>query len=206
MDNYEALWEKLGARRVASSHMDTYRGKASVHDAFIREVKSACGANESGRPLIMAYGSAKFAAGGHGRPAVPTTTAYKRMSLRVKTVLIDEFRTTQRSAFSLKRMRSPKDARGLEMRGFKCCEHNTDLKFCLQGKHIQGARIVKSQNKTNEVWMSRDGNAGLNIRNILARGNRPVGLRRPRTKQHVPILAPLHGATETTDETTADAT
>jgi hypothetical protein len=183
--NYDALWEVLGAKRASSCRMDVYAGKARVLDAFARELKVATKAESRGRPVVVAYGSAKFAPGGHGRPSVPTTMAYKRMSLRVRTELVDEFRTTQRSAFSFARMRTPVGADGQGQRGFKCCGHNTDLELLAQGRHMRGAKA-----EGGEVWMSRDGNASLNLRNILARGNRPHALRRDATpnQQHRPYI------------------
>lgn len=179
MDSYDAVWAVMGQHRVASSGLDVYAGKAACLDRFMMELKAACGARRRGRSMELAFGSAKFSTNRPGCIATPTTTAFKRARLRAdRTVLVDEFRTTAFSAFSFRRMRDMKDGTGAVMRGFKCCGHSTDLELCGLGRHMSGATVRRMLDGTEVVVMSRDGNAALNLRNILARGTRPRSLRR----------------------------
>jgi len=53
-----------------------------------------CGAFIPIKPMVVAYGAAKFAPGGHGERAMPKSRAFKECVKRLKAVLVEEFRTT----------------------------------------------------------------------------------------------------------------
>jgi hypothetical protein len=173
MANYDKLWAILGAKRFSSDRMDLYINKARALDRFLGEMESRLrmdGIRAKTRRLVVSYGSAKFAPNSKGCPSVPTTTAYKRMNRMFETKLTNEHGTTKYGAFCFKELDDIHDMNGYVMRGSKCCRNNIDLELFNAGHHLSGARLTRDG---TGVIVSRDGNAALNIRNLLARGVRP---------------------------------
>ena len=109
---------------------------------------------------VLAYGSAKFAPGGKGELSVPTSRAYKECSYRLKTVLVDEFRTSKihwedGSILQLVKKGMHKDAP--VVRGWLWC-HSTIMR--------------KSK------FVNRDLNAAINILHCATLPSRPLALQR----------------------------
>jgi hypothetical protein len=65
-----------------------------VFARFLNRVEAAADVSGS-RPTVLAYGSAKFAPGGKGEPAVPTSRAFKECASRFDCRVVSEFRTTR---------------------------------------------------------------------------------------------------------------
>jgi len=82
------LWDLYLQRKWRDQTLRLYGGKKRAFANFFNRLNL----NEN---TIVAFGSAKFAPTGKGELTVPTTRAYKELSYRVKTILIDEFRTTK---------------------------------------------------------------------------------------------------------------
>ena len=105
---------------------------------------------------ILAFGAAKFAPGGKGEVSVPTTRAFKECTYRVKTVPVDEFRTSKiywkDQSLLQKVVKRVPDSKMVDIRGLLWC--------C-------------STNETNK-FVNRDHNAAINILRISRQPVRPM--------------------------------
>ena len=84
----EKLWDTYLQRKWRDQTLRLYGGKKRTFSNFFNSLKLDTN-------TIVAFGSAKFAPTGKGELSVPTTRAYKELSYRCKTILIDEFRTSK---------------------------------------------------------------------------------------------------------------
>jgi hypothetical protein len=91
-EHMDAVWKEMFKRRWARQRLRLYGGKKRAFARFFNGIENA---DSTGRPVIVAYGSAKFAPGGKGEVSVPVERAYKECSYRFKTAVVDEFRTTK---------------------------------------------------------------------------------------------------------------
>jgi len=152
MDAFDKLWAEYMKPRWARQRLRLYGGKQRVFATFLNRVKDEATHEGGGKPVAVAYGSAKFAAGGRGEVSVPTSRAYKECASRFETVLIHEFRTTRVSAQDgslLKAVRSRQ--KGCEVRGLLWYDSTNVSKF-----------------------VDRDLNAALNIRWCAVLPVRPI--------------------------------
>lgn len=149
------LWDEYMKPRWARQRLRLYGGKKRVFAKFFNKLSAM--APDSCR-IVVAYGSAKFAPGAVGRPAVPTTRAYKECSYRFATVPVCEFRTTavHHSTGQLLQKVSSRDT----------------------GKTVRGLLWCGSTNQTIGKFVNRDLNAAINIRRCLVLEERPVELQR----------------------------
>jgi len=149
----EAVWSEYFKKRWRQQRFRLYGGKKRVFSKFLNRLG----------PLdntVLAYGSAKFAPGGKGELSVPTSRAFKECSYRVKTVLVDEFRTSKihwedGSILQLVKKGMQKDAP--VVRGLLWC-HSTIME--------------KSK------FVNRDRNAAINILHCATLSSRPLALQR----------------------------
>lgn len=89
LENYDALWTEYLKPRWANQRLRLYGGKKRVFARFFNKLVVP------GKRTVVAYGAAKFAPGGRGEVAVPTTRAFKECRHRFLTVPVDEFRTSK---------------------------------------------------------------------------------------------------------------
>jgi hypothetical protein len=150
---HDTLWAEYLKPRWARQRLRLYGGKKKLFATFFNGVAANAAAAE-GKPVVVAYGAAKFAPGGGGEMAVPTTQAFKKCVQRFKTVLVDEFRSTMVNAGDGTIMKMVESKRkNAEVRGLMWCGSTNNGKF-----------------------VNRDLNAALNIRRCLALPTRPLEL------------------------------
>lgn len=153
LELHDQLWAEYLKPRWANQRLRLYGGKKRVFASFLNRVERQAMAGD-GKPLVVAYGAAKFAPGGRGELAVPTSRAYKECLARFRTVLVDEFRSTMVNAFDGSVMKQVWSRRkGAAVRGLMWCGSTNNGKF-----------------------VNRDLNAALNIRRCLASPVRPMEL------------------------------
>ncbi len=87
-DVEDALWKVYLHRKWRDQTLRLYGGKKRAFANFLNRLNL----DEN---TVVAFGSAKFAPTGKGELSCPTTRAYKEMSYRSKTILIDEYRTSK---------------------------------------------------------------------------------------------------------------
>ena len=173
------LCAALGHKKGARNKMAVYIGKRRSIDAFLRGVPIRRGVK-----LVVAFGNAKFRPAGVGTvvPA-PCSLAYQRVCLWADDVVPqDEFRTTKYSHYGkceledvIVQTAGPRGRR-VTSRGLKRCTTQRTLGLLRMHKLPAGWR--EDPTRPGSTLVSRDGNAALNIRELLARGNRPRWLRR----------------------------
>jgi hypothetical protein len=134
-----AIWSEYLKKHWRQQRFRLYGGKKRVFANFLNRL----GPLEN---TVLAYGSAKFASGGQGEMSVPTSRAFKECSYIVKTVLVDEFRTSkihwEDNSILQKVQKRNKDGQITTVRGLLwCCSTN--------------------QNKSK--FVNRDLNAAINI-------------------------------------------
>lgn len=153
------LWIEYLRPRWAQQRMRLYGGKKRVFARFFNEVERGA---QPGQRTVIAYGSAKFAPGGKGELAVPTSRAYKECSYRFATVPVCEFRTTKvhHGTWTVLQRVVKQNGRGRgDVRGLLWYSSTTPI--------------------GTSKFVNRDVNAALNIRHCLI-NNRPEMLtRRP---------------------------
>eukprot|EP00894_Picocystis_sp_ML_P001206 jgi/Pico_ML_1/51723/g289.t1 len=92
-ETYDELWAEYLKIRWANQQLRLYGGSTRVLATILKHVaREAAGA--AGKPLVVAYSTAKFALSGRGKLAAPTSRAFKECVQRFKPVLVDELRTT----------------------------------------------------------------------------------------------------------------
>jgi len=155
IDTRDALWDEYLKPRWAESRLRVYGGKKRTFANFYNSIINA----DKSKPVLVAYGSAKFAPTGKGEIAVPVSRAYKECASRMKTIPTDEFRSTavhhkDDSVLQyVKRADTDKKVRGL----LWCCSTSRDG----EGKFV-----------------NRDRNAAINILRCLVLPQRPASLTR----------------------------
>ena len=112
-----------------------------------------------GKKTVVAYGAAKFAPGGKGEMAVPTSRAFKECSYRFLTVPVDEFMTT-------------KMYNGDKQTVLKAVQRRDT------GATVRGLLWCDSSTKDQSKFVNRDLNAALNIRDCFMARSRPAMLSR----------------------------
>jgi hypothetical protein len=156
------LWVAYLRPHWAQQRLRLYGGKKRVFALFFNKV--AAGA-QPGQRTIVAFGSAKFEAGGKGEVSVPTTRAYKECCYRFITKATSEHLTTKKhygTGDLLQLVRRKSD--GKIIRGLLWCDSTYERKF-----------------------INRDENAALNIRMCLMMPDRPDALKfgQPKCRQKV---------------------
>ena len=149
ISNSEVLWVEYLKRRWARQRFAVHSGKTSVINKFLSSLQ-----DESGRRTVIAYGSAKFSSTNKGELAAPTTRLYNACVRHYKTVLVDEFRTTQIHYKTDERLSKVYED-GKEVRGLRWCSSTIGCKF-----------------------IDRDINAALNMLRCYMCEERPQALRR----------------------------
>ena len=176
-DGNGALWAAYGHKKVPRCNMATYVGKTRALDRFLGSIPIRRDVR-----LEVSYGSARFPVAMPGTlvPS-PCSLAYRRVCVWAdKVTLQDEFHTTKKSFFGhtvLEDVEVQTGGRRRKLRGLKRCTTQRTLRLHRRGLLPQGWREDETRPRT--LLISRDGNAALNIREPLARGNRPRWLRRP---------------------------
>lgn len=172
-----ALWAGIGHKKTARVKMAVYAGKRRALDAFLRSVPVRRDVR-----LVVAYGNAKFRPAARGtRVPAPCSLAYQRVCVWADEVVpMDEFRTTMYSYYGKTKLEDVivQNAQGrrVTLRGLKRCTTQRTLRLLRQRQLPAG--WMEDPSKQGTTLVSRDGNAALNIREPLARGNRPRCLRR----------------------------
>eukprot|EP00798_Chlamydomonas_sp_ICE-L_P017265 gene17265-23582_t len=92
----DTLYAEYSKSCWSEQRLRLYGGKKRVFAKFLNRVeKGKSGDLPDTRPVVLAYGSAKFAPTGRGELSVPTSTAFKECKNRFECVLVDEFRTSK---------------------------------------------------------------------------------------------------------------
>jgi hypothetical protein len=147
-NHQDAIWEEYFKPRWARQRLRLYGAKKRVFSKFFNEIES----RDAGSRVVVAYGGAKFAAGGKGEVSVPTSRAFKECSLRFPTIVVDEFRTT------------------------KVFEEDDSILGRVQLKRFKGKATVLRDllwSSTKNKFVGRDLNAALNILRCATLPNRP---------------------------------
>ena len=176
-EHNEALWRELGDRRLARSRMVTYMKKTAALDGFVNRLK---GSTESLPERVVGCGFPSYNCNAGGCQSAPTTAAFKRLRMGMRTVPVDEFRTSKRcpecdGALVAPRKRNENGVL-VEVRGIRLCGSTT----CLE---LRGDRVYTREPARwrNNVRYNRDGVGAANIMRCagLANAERPLCLRRP---------------------------
>lgn len=173
----EALWRELGDRRLARSRMVVYMEKTAALDGFVNRLKKC---TKSLPERVVGCGFPSYNCNAGGCQSAPTTAAFKRLRMGMRTVPVDEFRTSKRcphcdGALAAPRKRNEK-GKLIEVRGIRLCGSTT----CLE---LRGDRVYTRDpgRWRNNVRYNRDGVGAANIMRCagLANAERPPCLRRP---------------------------
>jgi hypothetical protein len=141
--------------RWARQRFRLYGAKKRVFANFFNTIAN----KDPSKRVVVAYGSAKFAPGGRGELAVPTTRAYKECRHRFPTAMVDEFRTTKISSID-----------------DKVLEQVQRLKHKGKGSNTVLRGLLWSS--TSNKFVNRDRNAALNILRCATLAVRPSILTR----------------------------
>ncbi|PNH08370.1 hypothetical protein TSOC_005131 [Tetrabaena socialis] len=157
----EARWEEAMKPRWAQMRLRLYGGKKRVLSRFFNEIARGQGGADS-RPVVIAYGAAKFAPGGKGELSVPTSGVFKACQERFPTYLVDEFRTTK--------IHHVDDSllQGVGERRWKGDNVKT----------VRGLLWCGSTNEKKSKFINRDFNGAMNIRRCFVSAERPAILDR----------------------------
>ncbi len=164
----DALWKESLKKRWREQRFRLYGGKKRVFANFIN------GLNPD-HNTVLAYGSAKFAPGGKGEVSVPVSQAYKECTFRMKTVLVDEFRTT---------MVHWKDDTILKKVGLLEVKEEKQVTKNVRGLLWCGLDPVSTIEKGK--FVNRDLNAAINIYRCAVSLDRPEALDRTLQKVSLP--------------------
>jgi len=88
--------------------------------------------NQRDKNIVIAYGSASFVSSSRSEIAAPTSSIYKKMSQRFRTILTDEFNTSRICNKCKCELRNVKDQNNNIIRDFKYCESN----ICLESRFV----------------------------------------------------------------------
>jgi hypothetical protein len=168
-----SLWTEYLKRRWAAQRLRLYGGKKRVFANFLNRVEASC---PKDKKTVMAFGSAKFAPGGKGEVSVPTSRAFKECSYRFPTISVDEFRTSRVFHGDLSTLldcvgtKDTNNKKETRLRGLLwCCSTN----------------ITKNKPHPG-LFVNRDLNAAINIRQCALLPKRPPMLDRSKTKEALP--------------------
>jgi hypothetical protein len=168
------LYAEHSKARWAQQRMRLYGGKKRVFATFLNRVEQGeLGKELYSRPVVMAYGSARFAPGGKGELAVPTSAAYKQCATRFRCVAVDEFRTTQLSHVDgthMQKVAVPSDPKLAGAQG--------PAEMKRRDVVVRGLLWCGSTSE-NGKFVNRDMNAAINILKCGTSASRPSWLRRP---------------------------
>jgi hypothetical protein len=163
--NREAIWKEYLKPRWAQQRLRLYGGKKRVFANFFNAME-----RKLQGPVYVAFGAAKFAPGGKGEVAAPTSRAFKECCHRFPTVAIDEFRTS------------------------KISNEDDSVLQQVQRRSSNGNRRTTAirgllWSTTTCKFVGRDKNAALNILRCAVSNKRPVALDRKsasgRIEQHI---------------------
>ena len=159
LKHFDSLWSEYLQHKWARQRLRLYGGKKRVFAKFFNDMQNV----DLSKPVVIAYGSAKFAPGGPNEVSVPTTRAFKECKYKIPTIVTNEFRST---------IVHHEDDSILQY--IKRRDTNTTLR---------GLLWCNSPN--NNKFVNRDLNAALNIRRCAINPIRPAIL------QRLPTNAPL---------------
>lgn len=167
----ETLYAEYSKDRWAQQRMRLYGGKKRVFANFLNRVEKGKKVNGTfdTRPIVLAYGSAKFAPTGNGELSVPTSRAFKECHYRFKCKLVDEFRTSRTYH---------KDGTLLQQVGV-CSDpkvSGTETEEC--GQRTVRGLLWCGSTSDNGKFVNRDKNAAINILNCAISPSRPLWLTR----------------------------
>lgn len=162
MENYDSLWGEYMKSRWARQRLRLYGGKKRVFANFFQDIKNY----NPDRRVVIAYGSAQFAPGGKGEISVPTSRAYAECSMRLPTLVVDEFRSTR-----------VHHEDGTLLEGVQRRDTN---------ERLRGLLWCSSTNNTK--FVNRDLNAAINIRRCVTNPVRPLELTRIKGQNPLPRM------------------
>lgn len=149
----DALWNHLTHPRMANQRFRLHGGKQR---SFSRVLEPLRRHSAKGKRVVIAFGSAKFAPGGSGRMAVPTTRAFNEVARRFPTFLVDEFRTSKICAADDSELCSVQNSSGTPIHALMWCRPTI--------------------NNKSGFLVDRDFNAAVNMRRCLL--DRPASMTR----------------------------
>jgi hypothetical protein len=150
LSNWDNLWNDYSDKKWSIQRMKLYGGKKRVFANFMNKL------NNSGRNIVIGYGSAKFSPTSKNELAVPVSRAYKECTFRFNTILVNEFRTSKiysgdgTTVLDMVKTQNNRTVRGL----------------------LWYSSTIKGENK----FVNRDLNAAINILNCLVNPARPMML------------------------------
>lgn len=157
--HYGTLWYEYLQPRWARQRFRLYGGKKRVFARFYNSIQLA----DTSRPVVVGYGSAKFAPGGKGELSAPVSRIFKECCYRFKTLLVDEFRTT-------------------------VTNHEDDSILTLVQRRDSGRRLrdlLWCGSPSKGKFVSRDFNAAVNIHRCMVSKDRPLSLTRSPDKTKI---------------------
>lgn len=114
----DSWWASALQRKRAKLRLRTYGGRKRCLDRFYAGLERDVCAAEPTKRLAIAYGAATFSPSGSGRPATPTTAAYKA-ALRLR-----------RSGAIVEKQNECRTSK-------QCCHCHGDVEACWQQLHLQ---------------------------------------------------------------------
>jgi len=151
---YDKLWSGKTGKKWGQSRFRVYSQKRKTLDNFFQTM------NNSNKLPVIAFGAAKFNPNAKNEISAPTCTISKRCKTHFKTVMVDEFYTSQ-----------------------VCCDCNSKLSpinkivdGCV--RQVRGLRHCSSVNCSGVSFKDRDLVGALNIRRCVCEKTRPNCLSR----------------------------
>ena len=160
---WDTVWTEYSKDRWSRQRLRLYGGKKRVYANFFNKIQHP--KDRESKTIIVAFGSAKFKAGGKGEISVPTSAAFKECSSRFPTIPTCEFRTTK--VYNGDRttiLQSVETKKGKKVRGLLWC-----------------CSTIENQNK----FVDRDLNAAKNILHCLTLPERPPMMDRSKCEGHL---------------------
>lgn len=185
--NWRQLFECLGCRMRSKLAMNVFiKGNRSI-DRFLSGLR---GTNQSPPPVI-AYGAAKFSCTIKGTLSTPASRAFLKCKQRYRTVLVDEYNTSQYCPRCDAKLVTPKvprmcrdgTTRMFDSRSVKRCTSPGCLRVATEHP-LESVREVAVTHASYE--MSRDKVGALNILRCATESVRPAHLCRCPTSQWHP--------------------
>ena len=160
---WDTVWTEYSKDRWSRQRLRLYGGKKRVYANFFNKIQHP--KDRESKTIIVAFGSAKFKAGGKGEISVPTSAAFKECSSRFPTIPTCEFRTTKvYNGDKTTILQSVETKKGKKVRGLLWC-----------------CSTIENQNK----FVDRDLNAAKNILHCLTLPERPPMMDRSKCEGHL---------------------
>ena len=150
---FTTLWTEYTKTKWSEGRFRLYGGKKRVFAEYFNKLENTVSEKTGKTKIVVAYGSAKFAATGKGETAVPTSMAFKECKARFQTFVTPEFRSSMihHETHTVLQLVGSRQT-GREIRGLRWC--------CSTTQNVRKQMI------------SRDQNAAINIRNIFQWGSK----------------------------------